>query len=257
MIADSIPEALPSGARSEASDEPCRVRSGQPPVEPCSRCCSGDQRAPAAPPGADVAPASGLTLLAERERIGRELHDGVVQRLFATGLAMHTTAGLAGPGVVRDRMHEHLNEIDHAILEIRQAIFFLGNRRGDEVGLRREIFDLAEEASRLLGIEPLVRLEGPIDTAAVGLLQHHVVAVAREALANVVRHAQASHVELSIRAGTELTIEVVDDGCGLRHGPMGNGLRNLRQRAEQLGGHLEMTPGPVSGTVIRWAIPLR
>lgn len=257
MITTSKPATLPRSGGSDLPDELDRARTRHASVDPRTPARRGDRPGATLAPAADgIGPSRDVTLIAERERIGRELHDSVVQRLFAAGLAMHTTAGLAGATVVGDRMNEHLDEIDSVIREIRQVIFSLEAHRPAEVGLRRAILDLTAEASRLLGIEPVVTLEGPIDAATVGPLRRHVMAVAREALANVMRHAHASRVEIAVRAGAELSVEVIDDGRGLQPGPTGNGLRNLRCRAEQLGGHLDVEPGPVSGTVLRWVVPL-
>ena len=198
-----------------------------------------------------------LSLLAERERIGRELHDTVVQRLFATGLGMQGTARLTDRPEVRDRLQKHIAELDETIRQIRSAIFELDAPRLIGRSLRRDILDLTAESARMLGFDPVVHLDGPIDTLVPESMIATILAVVREALSNVARHANAEHVDVVVRAGSALLIEISDDGSGYApHAGSGNGLRNMASRAAEHGGDFEITPGGGGGAVVRWSVPL-
>ncbi len=198
------------------------------------------------------------SLLADRERIGRDLHDTVVQRLFATGLAMHGTANLAEqPGVVH-RLHQHVDDLDSTIREIRMAIFKLEATRSSDPSLRRDVLDLVVGSARMLGFEPVLDFAGPIDSFVPPNVASHLLAVLREALSNVAHHAEATHVEVTVRADSNLLLEVVDDGRGVGPEPnrQGNGLRNIMGRAEELGGSAYIAPGADGGTRLQWVVPL-
>ena len=199
-----------------------------------------------------------LSLLADRERIGRELHDTVVQRLFATGLSMQGTARLVENPDVAERLQQHIEDIDGTIREIRAAIFEIDTDRTTSPSLRRDVLELVAGSTRVLGFEPAVHFDGPIDTVVVDRMASHLLAVLREALSNVARHAKASRVAVTVQAGTDLTLEVADDGIGPSDpGLSGNGLRNVSRRAEQLDGHASLVPGPNGGATLRWVVPLR
>jgi two-component system, NarL family, sensor histidine kinase DevS len=200
-----------------------------------------------------------LSVLDDRNRIGRELADHVIQRLFAIGLAMHATMQLTSSDAeVRTRLEQHVDELDESISEIRMAVFKLETASSSRPGLRREVLDIVAESSRLLGFEPTVGLVGPIDALVLPKAAVHFLAVLREALSNVARHAMASHVEVTVQADKDLMLEVVDDGRGLMRGPdrATNGLMNMIRRAEELGGSAYITPGRDRGTRVQWMIPL-
>lgn len=200
-----------------------------------------------------------LTLLADRERIGRDLHDTVVQRLFATGLGLQGTAArLADRPEAQARLQQHIDELDDTIRQIRSAIFELDTARLPGPSLRREILDLTAESGRVLGFEPVVKFDGPIDTAVHDRLAPNLLAVIREALSNVARHAQATRVDVVVRVDTDLAVEVVDDGVGVNGtGRAGNGVRNISRRAEELGGRADVTRAGEHGTAVRWVVPLQ
>jgi len=202
--------------------------------------------------------AAELSLLADRERIGRELHDTVIQRLFATGLALQGTLKLVDRPEVTKRLHEHIDSIDDTIRQIRTAIFALEMARSSEPSLRRDLLDLAAQSARVLGFEPVVDLDGPLDTAVPDAVAGHLLAVVREALSNVARHSGATEVTVTIRVDGDLFLEVVDNGKGLGRGrgAGGNGLRNIEHRARELGGRAAVTSGPDGGTTLAWAVPL-
>jgi signal transduction histidine kinase len=203
--------------------------------------------------------AAEVSVLADRDRIGRELHDTVVQRLFAVGLAMHGTMRLASNPEVTARLEQHVDDLDSTIREIRTAIFELETARSSRPSLRREVLDLVAQSSRVLGFEPTVRFAGPIDVLVQPKMAGHLLAVLREALSNVARHAGAAHVEVTVQADSDLLLEVTDDGRGTVQAPGGsggNGLRNMMNRAQELGGHATVAPGIDRGTRMQWIVPL-
>ena len=201
--------------------------------------------------------ASEVSLLADRERIGRDLHDTVIQRLFATGLAMQGTIRLVQRPEAIERLQQHIEEIDDTIREIRSAIFQLDTVRHVGPSVRREILDLTAGSAQLLGFDPVVRFDGPIDSSVSEAVASHAVAVLREALANVARHAEATRVDVMVRADNELCVEVVDDGIGgAAIDGAGRGIRNITARAEELGGSADVGPAGERGTIVRWVVPL-
>jgi signal transduction histidine kinase len=148
--------------------------------------------------------AAELSLLADRERIGRELHDTVVQRLFATGLAMQGTVQLTDRPEVVNRLERHIDDIDDTIREIRTAIFALEIARSLGPSLRREVLDLVSRSARVLGFEPAVAFDGPIDALVPTYVAGHLLAVLHEALSNVARHSGATRVDVTVRADHDL-----------------------------------------------------
>ena len=199
-----------------------------------------------------------LSRLADRERIGRELHDTVVQRLFATGLAMQGTLQLSDRPDVVDRLNRHIDDIDDTIREIRTAIFALEMARAAGPSLRNEVLDLVTRSARVLGFEPALSLDGPIDTLVPDHVAGHLLAVLGEALSNVARHSGAGRVDVTIRVDSDLVLEVADDGRGFESGVArgGDGLRNMVHRAQELGGRAAVIPGTESGTTLHWVVPL-
>jgi len=200
-----------------------------------------------------------LRLVSEHERIARDLHDTVIQRLFAVGMSLQGLRRLA-EAVVADRIDEAVDAIDQVIREIRQTIFELNDpalAAGAGGVVRRELSELAESSAQQLGFRPRLAFRGDIDRALSGDLVAHVIAVVREGLSNVARHAQASSVDIVVSAddGTvELTL--ADDGRGLPEGrTAGQGLGNLRSRAEELGGEFRVSTRRPRGTVLEWKVP--
>ncbi|NUT34347.1 MAG: GAF domain-containing protein [Hamadaea sp.] len=194
-----------------------------------------------------------LLVLSDRERIARDLHDVVIQRLFATGLQLQTVASLAPKPEVAARVNRAVDDLDATIRDIRGAIFEL---RAPAAGsLRAEVRTLTERAAEGLGFRPTLRVDGPIDSAVPVHLHGDVLAVVTEALSNVVRHAQADAVEIAVAAqGGLLTVAVYDNGRG--GAQESSGLANARERARQHGGDLELTSPVGDGTRIVWSIPL-
>jgi signal transduction histidine kinase len=198
-----------------------------------------------------------LALFADRERIARDLHDTVIQRLFAVGLSLQGLAGVVDPPSAGDRIEAAVDELDLTIADIRSTIFALQAR--NDMGVRAEITRAATETRDALGFLPRVAFEGPIDSAAEAEVAASAVSVVREALSNAVRHARATRVEVVV-AATPHTFQVTirDNGKGIRRSASssGHGLRNMAARAERLGGSLEVRSAPGEGTTIRWSVPL-
>jgi signal transduction histidine kinase len=201
---------------------------------------------------------SDLALVADRERIARELHDTVIQRLFATGLSLQSTIRITVLPQVAERLQQAVDDLDHTVRDIRSAIFELHTSSIPGRSTRQELLDICGDAARLLGFDPVVRFDGPIDTALDDRMAEHLLAVAREALSNVARHAKATSVELRVEAvDGMLTVRVRDDGVGVDGGSSGGrGLANMSTRAEELGGSLSVEPGPHGGTSVHWTVPL-
>jgi signal transduction histidine kinase len=197
-----------------------------------------------------------LALLHDRERIARDLHDTVIQRLFATGLSLQGAARLVVRPEVAERIQHAVEDLDDTVRHIRTVIFGL-EAAGAVTGLRQQIMALTTEASASLGFEPRVVFDGPVDATVDKTIAPDVIATLREALSNVARHAAATRVDIELTAGQDVTLVVRDDGRGFTgssDGP-GHGLRNMRGRAEKLGGHFEVTPGEQGGTKLEWRVP--
>lgn len=199
-----------------------------------------------------------LRLVADRERIGRDLHDIVVQRLFAAGMSLQAASSLAAED--RDlsrRISTVVDELDLTIREIRTAIYGLQPEAARRAGLRRAVMQIVEGQRSALGVQPSIRFEGVLDVVADDLAEQ-LLATLREALSNVGRHADATSVDVSIQAGEQLVLEVVDNGVGIPAIPStGHGLANMAARAEQLGGTFTTSPAEHGGTVVRWSVPNR
>jgi signal transduction histidine kinase len=201
------------------------------------------------------------TLLEERDRIARDLHDKVIQRLFATGLTLQGAARLSVRPEVASRLEQAVTDLDDTVQEIRTTIFQLETtRRARRQSLRQEVLDLTEDLSAGLGFSPSVRFDGPVDTLVPHELCEPVLTVLREALTNVARHAAASSVDVTVAAGTELGVVVADDGRGpgeRRPAPGGgHGLPNLEARAERLGGTCTLGARTGGGSRLVWTVPL-
>ncbi len=182
-----------------------------------------------------------LAVISDRERIARDLHDVVIQRLFATGLQLQGVSLLAGSGEVAERLDAAVGDLDATIAAIRGTVFELQNRQ--TTSLRAEIRSLVREYVPVLGFAPGVRTIGPVDTAVSDGVREQLLPVLREAMSNVARHALAEQAEVVLRvSGSELQLVVSDDGAGLAAERTESGLRNARRRAADLGGTLELTP---------------
>ena len=193
-----------------------------------------------------------LALLHDRERIARDLHDTVIQRLFATGLGLQGLSRVVRDVTVADRIQAAVDDLDATIREIRSVIFELQADERGPSGCRIRVLALAAEMTPALGFEPRVRFDGPVDSIVGSDLAEHLLAALRELLSNVIRHARATAVEVRIRAGVEVILTVEDDGLGLdNERRAGLGLANLTERARALGGSFSLEAGQGRGVTSR------
>jgi PAS domain S-box-containing protein len=195
-------------------------------------------------------------VLADRDRMARDLHDRVIQRIFGAALTLQGMASLAGHPDMAVRIEAVIHELDLSIEEIRSAIFTLQRGPQSPASLRAEILDLVTNAAQGLEFTPSVSFSGPVDTVVPDEVAAQVLAVAREALSNIARHAHASAAEIKLSADSELVLEVTDNGRGMGGTARRSGLRNLRDRAAALGGTFELISAPNAGTRLMWRVPL-
>ena len=156
---------------------------------------------------------------------------------------------------MQERIERAVGDLDATIREIRTAIFDLHTTEED-TGLRRRLLDTAAEAAAGSAVSPSVRISGPIDTVVPPGVATHAVAVVREAISNAVRHGHAESVTLTVEAGDDLLVDVLDDGVGIPTDVGRNGLRNLEDRARECGGRLSVRRVEPSGTRLTWCVPL-
>ncbi|WP_457205776.1 GAF domain-containing protein [Nocardioides sp. P5_C9_2] len=214
-----------------------------------------DQAALALDRGQAIADRQQLAVLSDRERIARDLHDVVIQRLFATGLQLQGVAAMAVSGDVASRLDEAVSGLDDTIKAIRGTIFELQD--GHRPSLRADIHRLVGEYAPALGHQPVVRTSGPLDTAVPTPVAAQLLPVLREAVSNVARHAFSRRTVVEVDVDPlELVLTVVDDGVGLPEDPTESGLSNARRRAGDLGGTLEVRPRSPRGTTLVWRVPL-
>jgi signal transduction histidine kinase len=199
-----------------------------------------------------------LRLIADRERIGRDLHDNVIQRLFATGLALEGVQQLAAESGVRQRIAAAVDEIDATIRTIRTVIFDVESQRAPS--LRGSMLDLARDTAQSLGFQPTVVFDGAVDTLVSGHVADQLLSTLRESLTNVVRHASARRVDIELSVDRDISLTVRDDGVGIDWADGvstgGHGMSNLKTRAERLGGRLTVARAPTGGTQLEWRVPL-
>jgi signal transduction histidine kinase len=196
-----------------------------------------------------------LDVLADRDRIARDLHDHVIQRLFGVGLALQgTQRRITAPDVAR-RLTDSIDQLHEIVSEIRTAIFDLHTDADDTPRLRQRLHTAITELTRHAAQHTTVRLAGPLDLVSRHLAED-AEAVVREAVSNAVRHANATNLSIVVSVHDDLVIEVTDDGTGMPESTVYSGLANLRRRAEQVGGRFAIAPGEQSGTCLRWSAPL-
>ena len=192
----------------------------------------------------------------DRDRIARDLHDLVIQRLYATGMSLESLAVRMGESDNARRVSSAVDALDETIREIRSAIFSLHSRpASEEAGLRTQILEVVDEAADPLGFAPALRMSGRLDTVPADAGEHLLGAL-REALSNAARHARASKVEVTVEAGPELVLLVRDNGIGLPENGRRSGLANLTERATLLGGTMRAGPAEGGGTELEWRVPL-
>ena len=197
-----------------------------------------------------------LTLYADRDRIARDLHDQVIQRLFATGMTLQSITRQV-PAAAQAKLHRAVDDLDRTIRDIRTTIYALQTPVDEPLAMRQQILTVLEEVTGGCGLQVDLHIAGPVDTLITPEVASHALAVLREATTNVVRHAKASTVAVSVQAGERLCLEVTDDGTGLPPNGRRSGLANLTDRATQLRGTFTTTTGPDgTGTRLAWEVPL-
>ena len=205
------------------------------------------------------ADAEQLSVFEDRDRIARDLHDLVIQRLYATGMSLEGTMPMAVRREVADRIRSAVDAMDDTIKDIRATIFSLQARgRAEEPRLRADIVALVDEMTQMLGFAPALRLGSGLDSRATAELSEHLIAVLREALSNAARHSGATRVDVTVDTDSAgmLTVLVRDNGSGIAAGTRRSGLANMADRAEKLGGELRLTPAEGGGTQLEWKVPV-
>jgi signal transduction histidine kinase len=197
-----------------------------------------------------------LAVFEDRDRIGRDLHDLVIQRLFAVGLSLQSVSRISDVPQVTSRIDAAVDDLDATIKDIRRSIFALGANEGS-ADLHTELTRIVDRAAATMKFRPSLEIDGPLRTLVADDVAPHLLAVLGEALSNASRHANAESVAVSVHAGDVLRLIVTDDGQGMPEEVQESGLRNIRERAEKLGGTCTVESFTRQGTTINWAVPLR
>jgi signal transduction histidine kinase len=198
-----------------------------------------------------------VAVFEDRDRIARDLHDLVIQRLYATGMSLQGAMSLVTSPELGQRINGAVDALDETIREIRSSIFALQTRQETKpLGLRARILQVADEMTGALGFPPALQLEGGLDDGVPDDVADHLLGALREALSNAARHAGASMVDVRVRAAAELCLTVRDNGAGIKGTGRRSGLSNLEQRAHKHGGSLTITNAAGGGTQLDWRVPL-
>ncbi|MCX5009126.1 GAF domain-containing sensor histidine kinase [Streptomyces sp. NBC_00638] len=200
-----------------------------------------------------------VAVLKDRDRIARDLHDLAIQRLFATGMTLQSAGRFIEHEEAAERVVRAVDDLDETIKIIRSTIFGLRTREDTrEAGLRARAVRVAGEAAQVLGFAPSLRMEGLLDTDVPKEIADHVMAVLSEALTNIARHAHADRADVLLATdGREVRLTVTDSGVGIPAEGRRSGLRNMAERAEQLGGELELGEPEGGGTALVWRVPVQ
>jgi signal transduction histidine kinase len=199
-----------------------------------------------------------LDLFADRDRIARDLHDHVIQRVFAAGLSLQSVLPQIGDAGAAGRVRSAVEQLDETVRDIRTTIFDLHTADGSRDGssLRRRLLDIVTETAGA-DLRPTVRMSGAVDSLVTGDLAADVEAVVREGVSNTVRHARGATVTVTLDVADDVVVEVVDNGIGIDPGAPRSGLRNLEERARRRGGGVTVVGLQDGGTRLRWHVPLR
>lgn len=196
-----------------------------------------------------------VEILTDRDRIARDLHDHVIQRLFAVGLTLQGAAPRARVPAVRESIYSSIDDLQEIIQEIRSAIFDLHAGPSRATGLRHRLDKVIDQLA-IPALHTTVQYTGPLSVVDT-VLANHAEAVLWEAVSNAVRHANATSLAINVSVEDDVRVEVVDDGVGISGDITESGLRNLRQRADDAGGEFTVENMPTGGTLLRWSAPLR
>ena len=195
----------------------------------------------------------------DRDRVARDLHDTVIQRIFSVTLSLQSMAGAAAAAGMGDRLTAAVSDLDATIRQVRSTIYELGSARLDQ-GVRHNVLSLVRDLNPVLGFEARVSFDGPVDSAIPDELIEHLLATVREAVTNIGRHAQATEASVVVRVRNGLCeLQVTDNGIGLQQTKTtggGLGLVNLRRRAEKLHGHFLVENRSEGGTSLIWQVPI-
>ena len=199
-----------------------------------------------------------MAVFEDRDRIAKDLHDLVIQRLYATGMSLQGATSLITSPEVAERVSRSVDALDDTIREIRSAIFALQTHPADRpVSLRAQILHVVQEMTAALGFAPSLQLDGALDTLVPTPIGEHMLTALREMLSNAARHSGADRIDVVVRAtGADLDLTVRDNGSGIPDGGRRSGLRNLAHRAEGLGGALTIHTAPGQGAELIWHVPL-
>jgi signal transduction histidine kinase len=195
-----------------------------------------------------------LDVLMDRDRIARDLHDHVIQRIFAVGLSLQGTIPQVGSSEVQRRLGDSVDELQAVIEKIRTAIFDLHGAATETTRLRQRLDEVVAQFASS-GVRSTVQFIGPLSVVDAELADH-AEAVVREAVSNALRHAAATALSIRVVVDDDLSIEVSDNGRGIASPVSESGLRNLRERAEGIGGEFTIAGSPGGGTTLRWSAPL-
>ena len=229
-------------------------RSGHQALDPTLPASFAEQAALALQVARGRADQQRLALFEDRDRIGRDLHDLVIQRLFAIGLSLESATPLADRPEVRVRLSAAVDDLDATIKDIRRSIFALSALDG-ATDVQAEVTRIVDRAASPLTFAPSLRFEGPVRTRISARVVPDMLAVLGESLSNAARHAGASTVEVVLSAVDDVSLTVRDDGRGVPENVPESGLSNMRQRADRLGGRCAISETPGGGTTVTWSVP--
>ncbi len=197
--------------------------------------------------------AAQLVLTSDRERIARDLHDLVIQRLFAIGMSLQSTVNIIEDEISRDHLIEIIDNIDDTISDIRKTIFSLGNK---ETTFKSMLIETVNNISPALGFKPKINLQGHVDILVNQQLGEHLLAVLKESLSNILRHAKATEAKVNLHVANTVTLIVEDNGKGLANAERkGFGLSNMEERAKLLGGSFTLSTSDLGGLMLNWSVP--
>jgi PAS domain S-box-containing protein len=198
-----------------------------------------------------------MMLAGDRERIGRDLHDHVIQRIFAAGMGLQSALGLIERPLAQEKVSQAIDALDETVREIRNTIFSLSRSADDDHLLSSQVIEVAKQAETALGFDSSVGFEGPVDVGVPEHIVPHVLAVVREALSNVARHAGATTARVRVvLTGDVLVVAVTDDGVGIKTPTRSSGLANLEERARLFGGSFSVAAAEDGGTHLEWTISI-